>query len=174
MKITPVIEKYINHWGEMGLRWGTNRTVAQIQALLYLSPRPLTAEEISSLLSVVQSHVSTSLRELQNYGVVNMTHIAGDRNDYFESIHDVWELFRVIIEQRKQKELSPTLKMLNECSIEIEKENEAHQVTRERIHNMLSFVNSINNWYEKIKSISNSALQKIMTLGNAITKFVGK
>lgn len=174
MKITPVIEKYINHWGEMGLRWGTNRTVAQIQALLYLSPKPLTAEEISSLLSVVQSHVSTSLRELQNYGVVNMTHIAGDRNDYFESIHDVWELFRVIIEQRKQKELSPTLKMLNECSIEIEKENEAHQVTRERIHNMLSFVNSINNWYEKIKSISNSALQKIMTLGNAITKFVGK
>jgi len=174
MKITPVIEKYINHWGEMGLRWGTNRTVAQIQALLYLSPKPLTAEEISSLLSVVQSHVSTSLRELQNYGVVNMTHIAGDRNDYFESIHDVWELFRVIIEQRKQKELSPTLKMLNECSIEIEKENEAHQVTRERIHNMLSFVNSINNWYEKIKSISNSALQKIMSLGNAITKFVGK
>ena len=174
MKITPVIEKYINHWGEMGLRWGTNRTVAQIQALLYLSPKPLTAEEISSLLSVVQSHVSTSLRELQNYGVVNMTHIAGDRNDYFESIHDVWELFRVIIEQRKQKELSPTLKMLNECSIEIEKENEAHQVTRERIHNMLSFVNSINNWYEKIKSISNSALQKIMTLGNTITKFVGK
>ena len=174
MKITPVIEKYINHWGEMGLRWGTNRTVAQIQALLYLSPTPLTAEEISSLLSVVQSHVSTSLRELQNYGVVNMTHIAGDRNDYFESIHDVWELFRVIIEQRKQKELSPTLKMLNECSIEIEKENEAHQVTRERIHNMLSFVNSINNWYEKIKSISNSALQKIMSLGNAITKFVGK
>ena len=174
MKITPVIENYINHWGEMGLRWGTNRTVAQIQALLYLSPKPLTAEEISSLLSVVQSHVSTSLRELQNYGVVNMTHIAGDRNDYFESIHDVWELFRVIIEQRKQKELSPTLKMLNECSIEIEKENEAHQVTRERIHNMLSFVNSINNWYEKIKSISNSALQKIMSLGNAITKFVGK
>ena len=174
MKITPVIEKYIHHWGEMGLRWGTNRTVAQIQALLYLSPNPLTTKEISNLLSVAQSHVSSSLRELQNYGVVKMTHIAGDRDDYFESIHDVWELFRVIIEQRKQKELSPTLIMLNESSIEIEKENEAHQVTRERIHNMLSFVNSINNWYEKIKSVSNTSLQKIMKLGNAITKFVGK
>ena len=174
MKITPVIEKYIHHWGQMGLRWGTNRTVAQIQALLYLSPKPLNTEEISDLLSIAQSHVSTSLRELQNYGVVKMTHIVGDRNDYFESIHDVWELFRVIIEQRKQKELSPTLNMLNECSIEIEKENEAHQVTRERIHNMLSFVNSINNWYEKIKSISNATLQKIMQLGNAITKLVGK
>ena len=174
MKITPVIEKYIHHWGEMGLRWGTNRTVAQIQALLYLSPKPLNTEEISDLLSIAQSHVSTSLRELQNYGVVKMTHIVGDRNDYFESIHDVWELFRVIIEQRKQKELCPTLNMLNKCSIEIEKENEAHQVTRERIHNMLSFVNSINNWYEKIKSISNATLQKIMQLGNAITKLVGK
>jgi|TARA_B110000263_G_scaffold248843_1_gene264764 DNA-binding transcriptional regulator GbsR (MarR family) len=174
MKITPVIEKYIHHWGEMGLRWGTNRTVAQIQALLYLSPNPLSTKEISNLLSVAQSHVSTSLRELQNYGVVKMTHIAGDRDDYFESIHDVWELFRVIIEQRKQKELSPTLIMLNACSIEIEKENEAHQITRERIHNMLSFVNSINNWYEKIKSVSNSTLQKIMKLGNAITKLVGR
>ena len=130
MKITPVIEKYIHHWGEMGLRWGTNRTVAQIQALLYLSPKPLNTEEISDLLSIAQSHVSTSLRELQNYGVVKMTHIVGDRNDYFESIHDVWELFRVIIEQRKQKELSPTLNMFNNCSIVIEKENEAHQVTR--------------------------------------------
>ena len=89
MKITPVIEKYIHHWGEMGLRWGTNRTVAQIQALLYLSPKPLNTEEISDLLSIAQSHVSTSLRELQNYGVVKMTHIVGDRNDYFESIHDV-------------------------------------------------------------------------------------
>jgi len=103
-----------------------------------------------------------------------MTHLAGDRNDYFESIHDVWELFRVIIEQRKQKELSPTLKMLKECSIAIEEEDRAHQVTRDRIHNMYSFVTSINNWYEKIKSISNATLQKIMSLGNAITKLVGK
>ena len=174
MKLTPVIERYINHWGEMGIRWGTNRTVAQIQALLYLSPKPLSSEEISILLSVAQSHVSTSLRELQNYGVVTMTHLAGDRNDYFESIHDVWELFRVIIEQRKQKELSPTLKMLKECSIAIEEEDRAHQVTRDRIHNMYSFVTSINNWYEKIKSISIATLQKIMSLGNAITKLVGK
>ena len=174
MELTPAIKRYINHWGEMGIRWGTNRTVAQVQALLYLAPKPLSSEEIAILLSVAQSHVSTSLRELQNYGVVTMTHLAGDRNDYFESIHDVWELFRVIIEQRKQKELSPTLKMLKECSIAIEEEDLAHQVTRDRIHNMYSFVTSINNWYEKIKSISNATLQKIMSLGNAITKLVGK
>tara|TARA_X000000368_G_scaffold417435_1_gene413812 strand:+ start:554 stop:1078 length:525 start_codon:yes stop_codon:yes gene_type:complete len=174
MKMTPTIEKYINHWGEMGIRWGTNRTVAQIQALLYLSPKPLTTENISVLLSIEKSTVSTSLRELQNYGLVQMQYIEDDKNDYFESIHDVWELFRVIIEKRKEKELSPTLMMLKECSREIEIEDQADDITRERIHNMLSFVESINDWYEKIRSISNSTLRKIMKLGNAITSFVGK
>ena len=174
MKITPTINKYIHHWGEMGIRWGTNRTVAQIQALLYLSPKPLTNVEISELLNISKSTVSTNLRELQNYGLVVMKHLDRDREDYFESIHDVWELFRVIIEKRKEKELSPTLKMLKECSIEIEIEDEAEQITRERIHNMLSFVDSINDWYEKIRSISNSTLRKIMKLGNAITSLVGK
>ena len=174
MKITPTINKYIHHWGEMGIRWGTNRSVAQIQALLYLSPKPLTNVEISELLNISKSTVSTNLRELQNYGLVVMKHLEKDREDYFESIHDVWELFRVIIEKRKEKELSPTLKMLKECSIEIEIEDEAEQITRERIHNMLSFVDSINDWYEKIRSISNSTLRKIMKLGNAITGLVGK
>ena len=103
-----------------------------------------------------------------------MQYIEDDKNDYFESIHDVWELFRVIIEKRKEKELSPTLMMLKECSREIEIEDQADDITRERIHNMLSFVESINDWYEKIRSISNSTLRKIMKLGNAITSFVGK
>jgi len=174
MKITPTIKKYIHHWGEMGIRWGTNRSVAQIQALLYLSPKPLTNENISELLNISKSTVSTNLRELQNYGLVMMKHIEKDREDYFESIHDVWELFRVIIEKRKEKELSPTLKMLKECSKEIEIEDKADKITRERIHNMLSFVDSINDWYEKIRSISNSTLRKIMKLGNAITSLVGK
>ena len=158
----------------MGIRWGTNRSVAQIQALLYLSPKPLTNEEISELLDISKSTVSTNLRELQNYGLVMMKHLEKDREDYFESIHDVWELFRVIIEKRKEKELSPTLKMLKECSKEIENEDEAEKITRERIHNMLSFVDSISDWYEKIRSISNSTLRKIMKLGNAITSLVGK
>ena len=103
MKLSPAVEKYVLHWGEMGTRWGTNRTVAQIQALLYLSPEPLRADQIVDALSVARSNVSTSIRELQSYGLVRMTHVLGDRRDYFESLHDVWELFRVIIEQRKQR-----------------------------------------------------------------------
>ena len=94
MQLSPAVEKYVLHWGEMGTRWGTNRTVAQIQALLYLSPTPLRADEIVDILSVARSNVSTSIRELQSYGLVRMTHVLGDRREYFESLYDVWELFR--------------------------------------------------------------------------------
>jgi DNA-binding transcriptional regulator GbsR (MarR family) len=174
MKMTPAVEKYVLHWGEMGTRWGTNRTVAQIQALLYLSPRPLRADEIVELLSVARSNVSTSIRELQGFGLVKMIHLLGDRRDYFESLHDVWELFRVIIEQRKQKELNPTLAMLKGCAAEVQNEKETDPVTKERIQNMLQFVESTSNWYEQISEIPTSTLTKLMALGSKITKLVKK
>ena len=174
MNMTPAVEKYVLHWGEMGTRWGTNRTVAQIQALLYLSPKPLHADEIVELLSVARSNVSTSIRELQSYGLVRMTHVLGDRRDYFESIHDVWELFRVIIEQRKQRELNPTLAMLRDCATDVDKEKDADPVTKERIHNMLDFVESTSSWYEQISDIPTSTLTKLMALGNKITRLVKK
>ena len=174
MKISPATEKYILHWGEMGTRWGTNRTVAQIQALLYLSPKPLRADQIVDLLSVARSNVSTSIRELQSYGLVRMIHLLGDRRDYFESIDDVWELFRVIIEQRKQRELNPTITMLRQCVSEVEQESQTNDITKERIRNMLEFIDSTNTWYEKIRSISTSTLQKLMKLGTTITKLVSK
>jgi len=174
MQLTPAVEKYVLHWGEMGTRWGTNRTVAQIQALLYLSPEPLRADEICELLSVARSNVSTSIRELQGFGLVRMTHVLGDRRDYFESIHDVWELFRVIIEQRKQRELNPTLSMLRTCAAEVEAEKGTDPVTKERIRNMLGFVETTSNWYEQIRDIPTSTLTKIMKLGKGVTKLVTK
>lgn len=172
MNLSPAVEKYVLHWGEMGTRWGTNRTVAQIQALLYLSPGPLRADEIVDLLSVARSNVSTSIRELQSYGLVRMTHVLGDRRDYFESLHDVWDLFRVIIEQRKQRELNPTLSMLRTCAREVEEEDQTDEVTKERIRNMLQFVESTSDWYEKIQAVPTSTLRKLMKLGAGITKFV--
>ena len=174
MKMTPALEKYVLHWGEMGTRWGTNRTVAQIQAVLYLSPKPLRADEIVDLLSVARSNVSTSIRELQSYGLVRMTHILGDRRDYFESLHDVWELFRVIIQQRKQRELNPTLTMLRSCVDEVDGEEQTDPVTKERIRNMLEFVETTNSWYEEISDIPTSTLTKLMALGKKITKLVKK
>jgi DNA-binding transcriptional regulator GbsR (MarR family) len=174
MQMTPAVEKYVLHWGEMGTRWGTNRTVAQIQALLYLSPRPLRADEIVDLLSVARSNVSTSIRELQSYRLVRMTHVLGDRRDYFESLHDVWELFRVIIEQRKQRELNPTLTMLRSCAEQVDAEKETDPVTKERIRNMLGFVELTSNWYEEISAVPTGTLTKLMALGKRITKLVAR
>jgi len=172
MQMSPAVEKYVLHWGEMGTRWGTNRTVAQIQALLYLSPRPLRADEIVDLLSVARSNVSTSIRELQSYGLVKMIHVLGDRRDYFESVSDVWELFRIIIEQRKQRELNPTLSMLRNCAQEVEAEEDTDPVTKERIRNMLGFVESTSEWYDKIREVPTEKLQKLMRLGAGIAKYV--
>jgi len=172
MQLSPAVEKYVLHWGEMGTRWGTNRTVAQIHALLYLSPEPMRADEICELLSVARSNVSTSIRELQSYGLVRMVHELGDRRDYFESIYDVWELFRVIIEQRKQRELNPTLTMLRSCAKDLAKEKDTDPVTKERILNMLEFIENTNSWYEQIRDIPSDTLTKLMKLGSKITKLV--
>src|SRR5438093_736062 len=113
--LTPVAQKFILHWGEMGTRWGINRTVAQVHALLFLSPRPVPADEISATLAVARSNVSTSLRELQGWRIVRVVHVLGDRRDHFESIKDVWEIFRIVSEERKRREIDPTLNVLAEC-----------------------------------------------------------
>ena len=103
-----------------------------------------------------------------------MTHVLGDRRDYFESLHDVWELFRVIIEQRKQRELNPTLTMLRGCADEIDGEKETDPVTKERVRNMLAFVETTSDWYGEISDIPTSTLTKLMGLGKKITKLIKK
>ena len=112
MELSPTMQKYVLHWGEMGTRWGVNRTVAQIHALLFLAKQPLTAEDISETLGVARSNVSNSLKELQSWGLVRITHLVGDRRDHFVSLQDVWEIFRVIMEERKRREIDPTLSIL--------------------------------------------------------------
>src|SRR3954463_11949546 len=105
--LTPITTRFILHWGEMGTRWGINRTVAQIHALLFVSPKPMHAEEIAQTLGVARSNVSTSLKELQSWGIVRVAHVMGDRRDHFESMKDVWEMFRVITDERKKRETDP-------------------------------------------------------------------
>src|SRR5438270_8528562 len=121
MGLSPTAKKFILHWGEMSTRWGINRTVAQIHALLYISPKPLNAEEIADTLSVARSNVSTSLRELQGWGIVKVVHVLGDRRDHFESMKDVWEMFRIVLDERKRRETDPTLALLRECVAESKK-----------------------------------------------------
>src|SRR6187431_1048198 len=119
-KLSPVQQRFILHWGEMGTRWGINRTVALLHALLYVSPRPLPAEDMANLLAVARSNVSTSLKELQGWGIVRLVHVMGDKRDHFESMKDVWEMFRVVLDERKRREIDPTMRILRECIADAE------------------------------------------------------
>src|SRR5256886_8539009 len=148
--LTPVAQKFILHWGEMGTRWGINRTVAQVHALLFLSPRPIPADEIAATLSVARSNVSTSLRELQGWGIVRVVHVLGDRRDHFESLKDVWEIFRTVSEERKRREIDPTLRVLSECVQELRSGPQGDAYSRERLESMLEFLTAITGLFEEI------------------------
>jgi DNA-binding transcriptional regulator GbsR (MarR family) len=139
MHLTPVMQRFVLHWGEMGTRWGVNRTVAQVHALLYLAPEPLPAEEIAETLSVARSNVSTSLKELQSWGLVTIAHVLGDRRDHFVARSDTWDILLTILEQRKRREIEPTLAVLQECAAEMEKDRATPKEVKARIDNMLGF-----------------------------------
>src|SRR6476661_9270405 len=156
--LSPVTQKFILHWGEMGARWGINRTVAQIHALLYLSPRPMHAEEIASTLGVARSNVSTSLRELQGWGIVRVAHLLGDRRDHFESLKDVWEMFRIIVDERKKREADPTLATLREAVADTRKPGAADAYTRERLADMLQFFELMSGWAEQTRKLPTPAV----------------
>src|ERR1700741_1397212 len=116
MKLTPIMERFILHWGEMGGRWGINRSVAQVHALLMVAPKPIAADEIAETLNVARSNVSTSIKELQGWGLVRVVHVFGDRREHFETLRDIWEMFLVIMRERKKRALEPTMAMLRDCA----------------------------------------------------------
>jgi len=171
--LTPIQQKFILHWGEMGTRWGINRTVAQIHALLYISPKPLNAEEIVEALSVARSNVSNSLRELQGWGIVKMVHVLGDKRDHFESMKDVWEMFRVVLDERKRREIDPTLAMLRDCISEAEAEKTKDPYTLERLQALRDFFELTNAWYGQIRQWPANILAKFVKLGDRALKMLG-
>ena len=172
MKITPVMERYILHWGEMGTRWGVNRTVSQIHALLYLSPGPMAAEEIAETLSITRSNVSNSLKELQSWGLIERTHVLGDRRDHFKALEDTWEMLMLIVEGRKRREIDPTLKMLRDCVREAENDGQTDPEVKARIENMLTFIDTLTTWYQQVRGLPKSTLISLMKLGGKIARFV--
>src|SRR3954447_11270272 len=163
-RLSPVQQKFVLHWGEMGTRWGINRTVAQIHALLYLSPKPLHAEDIADTLAVARSNVSTSLKELQGWGIVKMTHVLGDKRDHFESVKDVWEMFKMVLDERKKREIDPTLNMIRECIREGEKLGTDHY-TEQRLRELAAFFESTTAWYNQVRSWPASTLPRFVKLG---------
>ncbi len=156
----------------MGTRWGINRTVAQIHALLYLSPRPLPAEEIAESLDVARSNVSTSLKELQGWGIVKMVHVLGDKRDHFESLTDVWSMFRMVLDERKRREIDPTLAMLKECVDEAGRQKEMDPHTIERLKALQDFFEMTNAWYEQVRNWPESAFARFVKLGEKAFKLL--
>ncbi len=173
MQLTDTMRRYIVHWGEMGSRWGMNRSVAQIHALLYLSEKPLHADEIGETLGIARSNISTGLKELLGWELVQITHVLGDRRDYFTAQHDTWEVIRVIIEGRKRRELDPTLAALRECAAQLERDRDTPQAVRERILTQLEFVETMTRWYDSVKRLPRKTLLKMMRLGERSDKVIG-
>src|SRR5579862_3751723 len=169
MSLSTIEQRFVLHWGEMGTRWGINRTVAQVHALLFLSPKPLHAEDVANTLAVARSNVSNSLRELQGWGIVRVVHVLGDRRDHFESIKDVWEIFRIVAEGRKRREIDPTLRVLQECVGEVKQAGTGHVYTRERLEEMLQFLTTTSGLFDELVHMPTSALKGMAGLRGKLT-----
>jgi len=169
-ELTPALQKFILHWGEMGSTWGLNRTVAQIYAVLYLSPKPLTADEVCDSLSLARSTVSTGLHELQSWGVVRVIHVLGDRRDHFETMHDIWEMFRVILNERKRREFDPTLGVLRETVGELEADEASEPFAKEKVGDMLDFFETAITAYNHIDQLPTESLKNMAKLGDGLAR----
>ena len=169
--LSPIRRRFVMHWGEMGTRWGVNRTVAQIHALVFLSERPMHAEEIAEVLQVARSNVSNSLKELQNLNLVRVVHLLADRRDHFDTSKDVWELMRTVVRERKLREFDPTVGVLKECIADPAFAMEAKD-TRKRIEDTHGLMVAMSSWGEEMLRLEPDTLMKVMKLGRKIQKLL--
>lgn len=174
MKLTAAQRRFVAHWGEMGSRWGVNRTVAQVHALLYVLDRPLTADEITAGLGVARSNVSTSLRELQGWGIVRSERPLGERKDRFSCLRDAWELFRTILRERKHREFDPTLHELQACHEAARAGGEDDTVTSERIGHLRGFMEDLDRTFHELDSWPRTRLVRVLALGQRLGRLFGR
>ncbi|MFC3337563.1 GbsR/MarR family transcriptional regulator [Paracandidimonas soli] len=172
MELGQQAEKFVLHFGEMGGRWGVNRTVGQIYALLFLSPKALNADEISQTLGFSRSNVSMGIKELQSWRLVNMVHKVGDRREYFQSLDDVWDIFRVLVEEKRKREIDPTMTLLRNTLLE-EPATEDEVYGQQRIREMLELVEMATVWFDEVRKLPPETLQGLMRLGGKVQKLLG-
>lgn len=170
--LSPVAQKFILHWGEMGTRWGVNRTVAQVHALLYISQKPLSAEEIAKTLGVARSNVSTCLHELLGWGIIRVVPTLGDRRQHFESLKDVWELFHIIVRERKKREVDPTIQVVRECVEAAGNAGPSEAYARERLEQLLEFITTMNALFDEFQRLPPAATKGLMKLRGQIRKLL--
>jgi DNA-binding transcriptional regulator GbsR (MarR family) len=168
----PDAKAFVLHWGEMGTQWGVNRSVSQIHALLYLSDRPLPADDIVDQLGLARSNVSTGLKELQGYGIVRRVHVEGDRRDHFVAETDLWEMLIRIAAERKRREIDPTIALLGQLSARLKTDDTAPPQVRERITRMHEFISTLGNWHDQVRQLPKPTLVTLMKLGAKVARFI--
>jgi DNA-binding transcriptional regulator GbsR (MarR family) len=173
MALTSSVSRFVLHWGEMGARWGVNRTVAQIHALLYIAGRPMHADEIVETLEVARSNVSNSLRELQGWSLVRLVHLSGDRRDHYETSTHVWELMRTIAKERQKREIAPTIAVLRQLLSDAAMRQEPVEVKR-RMEETLELLETLTAWGEEMLKLDTETLSQVLRLGARIKKLLGK
>ena len=169
--MTPLVHSFVSHFGEMGSHWGINRTVGQIYALIFVSPAPIHADDIAAALSFSRSNVSMGLKELQAWRLVKLRHVAGDRREYFEAPADAWEVFRTLAEERRRREIEPTLSMLRNALLE-EPANEADRIAQARMRGMHDLIELLTTWFDDVQRLEPATLAKLMKMGAKVQRLL--
>jgi DNA-binding transcriptional regulator GbsR (MarR family) len=172
VKLSPAVQRFILHWGDMGDQWGVNRSVAQIHALLYLSESPLTAEEISDTLGMARSNVSNSLKELIGWKLIRRVPVLGDRRDHFEAETDLLEMVRRIAQGRKEREIDPAAAALRACVAEADGDPHVSRVARERLAEMQRFVETLNRWYDQMLGLPPATIMTFIKMGSRVVNLL--
>ena len=169
--MSPLVRSFVSHFGEMGSRWGINRTVGQIYALIYVSQRSLNADDITEALQISRSNVSMSLKELQSWRLVQLRHLPGDRRDYFEAPADTWEIFRRLAEERRRREVEPTLTMLRNAMLEVPTcEEDRH--AQERMRGMHELIDMLSTWFDEVQHLDPRTLSQLMRMGSRVGRLL--
>jgi len=171
MVMSPLIESFVAHFGEMGSRWGINRTVGQIYALLFLSEQPLNADDIGETLAISRSNVSMSMKELESWQLVRLSRIPGDRREYYSALGSVWDIFRKVATERRRREVAPTLSILRQ-SLLAQTDNGAEQYAQGRMQEMYELAEMANNWFDELERLSPDSLRQLMKLGSKVQKLL--
>ena len=170
--LPAAVERFVLHWGDMGSQWGVNRSISQIHALLYLSEKPRTAEDIASILGIARSNVSNSLKDLLAFNLIRRVPVKGDRRDHFEAETDVWEIARRIAAIRKEREIDPALAALRACAAAAEGDKAMHPVALKRLKDMLEFTQTMSVWFTQMQAIPRPKLAALIRLGARIVSYL--
>ena len=171
MNLPPLTQRFVMHFGEMGSRWGINRTVGQIYAYLYVSPQPRNADEIGEALGFSRSNVSMGLKELQSWNLVRLNHLPGDRREYFQAPEDVWAIFRTLANERRKREIDPTLTMLRDALMEQPGVPEDLHA-QARLQQMHSFIELMTDWLDDVQKMDSETLASLMKMGSRVQKLL--